>query len=273
MLIWKLLVGLLGFLKSPDNIHMSKENPKEIIILGMHRSGTSMLSGMLDRLGIDMGDDQPGRQLSNPLGHFEDGDLLSLNEYIISQAGGSWDNPPPAALVQNQAAKLDDRIQEIILNKRLANPDQPWGWKDPRTSLTINLYLPYLRNPYIIWSQRDPESISNSLWVRNKIPANEANKLTEYYQEQIIDFVGQHPELPVLKIPYQDMIDQPDYWIRNIVGFLDLEVDEVRLRKAADFVLPKEKIQRERKILWWKSMLLLPVRALRKFGVIKKKHP
>ena len=72
---------------------------------------------------------------------------------------------------------------------------------------------------------------------------------------------------------FQDMIDQPDYWIRNIVGFLDLEVDEVRLRKAADFVLPKEKIQRERRILWWKSMLLLPVRALRKFGVIKKKHP
>jgi len=252
---------------------MSKENPKEIIILGMHRSGTSMLSGILDRLGINMGDDQPGRQLSNPLGHYEDRDLLSLNEYILSQAGGSWDNPPPADQIQNQAANLNDKIQKNILDKRLANQDQPWGWKDPRTSLTINLYLPYLRNPYIIWSNRDPVSISDSLWVRNKIPAHEANKLTDYYQGQIIDFVGQHPQLPVLEISYQDMIDQPDYWIRKIVNFLDLDVDEVQLAKAVGFVLPKEKIQRERKILWWKSMLLLPVRALRKFGVIKKTNP
>ena len=273
MWTWKLLVGLQGFLNSPDNIHMSKENPKEIIILGMHRSGTSMLSGVLNRLGIDMGDDQVGRQQSNPLGHFEDGELLSLNEYILSQAGGSWDNPPPAAQIQNQAAKLNDRIQKIIQDKRLANQDQHWGWKDPRTSLTINLYLPYLRNPYIIWSQRDPVSISNSLWIRNEISPEEADELTEYYQKQIKDFFRQHPELPVLEISYQDMIDQPGYWIHKIVGFLNLDVGEVQLTKAADFVLPSEKIQRERKILWWKSKLSLPVRALRKFGVIKKKHP
>ncbi len=134
------------------------------------------------------------------------------------------------------------------------------------------LYLPYLRNPYIIWSQRDPVSISNSLWIRNKIPGQEANKLTEYYQEQIIDFLRDHPELPVLKVSYQDVIEQPDYWMHKIVGFLDLDVDEVQLTNALDFILPKEKIQRERKILWWKSMLLLPVRALRKIGVIKKKQ-
>jgi len=252
---------------------MNEKRPKEIIIIGMHRSGTSMLSGMLDRLGIDMGDDQVGRQQSNPLGHFEDGDFLGLNELILSQAGGSWNNPPPAAQIQNQAAKLDDRIQKIILDKRLANQDQPWGWKDPRTSLTINLYLPYLRNPFIIWSQRDPVSISNSLWIRNKMPDHEANKLTEYYQQQIIDFLRDHPELPVLEISYQDMIDQPDIWISKVVDFLDLEVDEIQLVKAAEFVLPKEEIQRERIILRLKSILLLPVRALRKFGIIKKKHP
>ena len=246
---------------------------KTVVILGMHRSGTSMIGGVLKELGVNLGKDSPGRQISNPLGHFEDGELLNLNEYILSQAGGSWDNPPPAAQIQNQAAKMDDRIQKIIQNKRLANPDQPWGWKDPRMSLTINLYLPYLRNPYIIWSQRDPVSISNSLWIRNKMPDYEANKLTEYYHQQIIDFVRGHPELPVLKIPYHEMIGQPEIWIDKVVDFIDLDVDELQLTKAADFVFPKKKIQRERKILWWKSKLLLPVRVLRKYGIIKKKHP
>jgi len=90
MLTWKLLVGLQSFSKLPESKHMKEKRPKEIIILGMHRSGTSMLSGMLDRLGIDMGDDVVGRQESNPLGHFEDGDLLSLNELILAKAGGSF---------------------------------------------------------------------------------------------------------------------------------------------------------------------------------------
>jgi len=266
------LAGSQVFLKFQENKHMNEKLPKEIIILGMHRSGTSMLSGMLDRLGIAMGEDQPGRQVSNPMGHFEDGDLLSLNELILSQAGGSWDNPPTAAQIQNQAAPLDDRIQKIILDKRHANQDQHWGWKDPRTSLTIKLYLPYLRNPYIIWSQRDPDSISNSLRIRNKMPEHEANKLTEHYQRQIIDFLRDHPELPVLRISYQEMIDQPEFWISKVVNFLDLDVDEAQLLKAAEFILPQDDIKRERKILWWNSVLLLPIRALRKFGVIKKKQ-
>jgi len=252
---------------------MDEKIPKEIIILGMHRSGTSMLSGMLDRLGIAMGEDQPGRQVSNPMGHFEDGDLLSLNELILSQTGGSWDNPPPAAQIQNQAALLDDKIQKIIFDKQDANQDQDWGWKDPRTCLTINLYLPYLRNPYIIWSQRDPDSISSSLWVRNKMPEHQAKKLTEHYQQQISDFLRDHPEVPVLRISYQDVIDQPETWINKVVNFLDLEVDEDQLVRAAEFILPQEDIKRERKILWWNSVLSLPIRALRKFGVIKKKHP
>ena len=69
------------------------------------------------------------------------------------------------------------------------------------------------------------------------------------------------------------MIGQPEIWIDKVVDFIDLDVDELQLTKAADFVFPKKKIQRERKILWWKSKLLLPVRVLRKYGIIKKKHP
>jgi len=105
------------------------------------------------------------------------------------------------------------------------------------------------------------------------MPDHKAIKLTEYYQQQIIDFLRDYPELPILKISYQDMIDQPVLWINKVVDFLDLDVDEVQLTRAVDIVLPKKKIQRERKILWWKSKLLLPVRALRKYGIIKKKHP
>ncbi len=39
-----------------------------------------MVAGVLSALGVNMGEDSPGKQISNPLGHFEDGDFLSLNE-------------------------------------------------------------------------------------------------------------------------------------------------------------------------------------------------
>ena len=248
---------------------MNEYLTKEVVILGMHRSGTSMVSGMLERLGIDMGEDQPGRQFSNPLGHYEDGEFLELNELILAHAGGSWDNPPSADLISDQAQVFEDRLRQIVQTKSQKTGDQPWGWKDPRTSLTIQLYFPYLKNPYIIWCQRDQAAISNSLWKRNKIPLQKSEELTNHYQQMINDFIEKQPELPVLRVYYHDIVTRPEIWIRKIVDFLDLEPDETQFVKAEEFILPKENIQKEKKILWLKYLLSLPIRALRKINIIK----
>ena len=245
-----------------------KELPVEVLVLGMHRSGTSMLSGVLDRLGVNMGEDKPGRQVSNPMGHYEDGDFLSLNESILAKAGGSWDNPPSIENIQSQTASLTEEVQRIILSKEHANQNQIWGWKDPRTSLTIQLFLPYLKNPYIIWCQRDPAAIAGSLLKRNDLTYQESEKLTEYYQQQIRNFLKGHPEIPVLRVSYQDIIDEPDTWILKIVYFLDLEPEENQLNNAREFILPGEKLQWEKKILRWKYFLSLPIRFLRRMKII-----
>ena len=240
---------------------------KEVVILGMHRSGTSMLGGIVERLGIDMGEDQPGRQFSNPMGHYEDGDFLTLNELILASAGGSWDNPPSPDLINDQALVFEDRLQQIIQGKVQKNGDQPWGWKDPRTSLTIQLYFPYLTNLYILWCQRDQEAISNSLWKRNKISLQESEKLTDHYQQMINEFIEKHPELPVLRVFYQDIVNRPEVWIRKIADFLDLEPDESQLAEAEEFILPRESIQKEKNILWWKYILSLPSKALKRIKI------
>ena len=248
-----------------------KELPSEVLVLGMHRSGTSMLSGVLDRLGVDMGEDKPGRQVSNPMGHYEDGDFLSLNESILEKAGGSWDNPPSAENIQSQAASFTEEVQVVILSKEQAKQNQIWGWKDPRTSLTIQLYLPYLKNPSIIWCQRDPAAIAGSLLKRNNIPYQESERLTEYYQQQINNFLRGHSEIPVLIVSYQDIIDKPDFWIQKLIDFLDIEPEENQLSEAREFILPRKKIQREKKILWLKNLLSLPVRFLRRMKIITEK--
>jgi hypothetical protein len=240
--------------------------PPEVLILGMHRSGTSMVSGMLYRLGVNMGGDEPGRQVSNPMGHYEDGDFLLLNESILSKAGGSWESPPSAINIQNQAEAFKEKIERIVQIKEQGSRDQPWGWKDPRTSLTIDLYLPYLNNPHVIWCNRDPADIARSLWERNKIPNQESERLTKHYQKQVGDFLSRYPKIPVLTIFYQEIVNNPVLWIQKTVDFLDLKVEQEQLVKAKEFILPKDRLLREKKILWWKYILSLPFRFLRRIG-------
>lgn len=63
-----------------------------VIILGMHRSGTSIIAGVLHTLGVYMGNKFIGAHWSNLLGHFENIEFVRLNDKILKNAGGSWDN-------------------------------------------------------------------------------------------------------------------------------------------------------------------------------------
>ncbi|KSW10770.1 hypothetical protein CF15_08305 [Pyrodictium occultum] len=138
---------------------------KTIIVLGMGRSGTSMVAGILHILGVNMGERLLGAHWSNPLGHFEDLDFVELNEEILRAAGGSWDNPPAREAILAVAPRFYDRIRPLAEEERRRH--EVWGWKDPRTSLTVELYLPHLENPYFIVCHRDWEAIARSLKRRD----------------------------------------------------------------------------------------------------------
>ena len=58
---------------------------KTIVILGMHKSGTSMVAGVLEKLGANMGKELLGPHWSNPLGHFENVKFVNLNERILKE--------------------------------------------------------------------------------------------------------------------------------------------------------------------------------------------
>ena len=72
------------------------------VVLGMHRAGTSMLSSLVQALGVNMGErtlwarEVPGGELVN---HYEDSDFLDLHKRILGRAGGSWHAPPPEAFL------------------------------------------------------------------------------------------------------------------------------------------------------------------------------
>jgi hypothetical protein len=216
---------------------MSESKAKTVVILGMHRSGTSMVGGVLARLGVNMGEKfRDNRIISNPLGFYEDVDFLNLNNEILKEAGGSWENPPEPKQILSQKSKFEGNIEKLLNEKQ-----QLWGWKDPRTCLTIRLFLPYLHNVYFIVCHREPEAVANSLFKRSGMGHDKSIKLYTIYEKEIENFFKDYPNLKKLTLVYKDIISNPKENVDKILKFLDISVNKRNYEEAIDFILPTEK--------------------------------
>ena len=113
-----------------------------IIIIGMHRSGTSMLTRFMTDLGVFMGKDKS----ENDESLF----FQNLNRWLLFQMGASWDFPEAVnslnpEFVKNAAHATKLRLKSIptykylgigryLANKNIAKNSKIWGWKDPRNT-------------------------------------------------------------------------------------------------------------------------------------------
>src|SRR5262245_38950628 len=107
-----------------------------VAIAGMHRSGTSMVTRLLNLCGLDLG---PAEQLmepapDNPEGFWESMPFVHINEELLHSLNGAWDRPPEG--MQDWAAAPElaayrERAAHLIGELGLK---EPWGWKDPRNS-------------------------------------------------------------------------------------------------------------------------------------------
>ncbi len=147
-----------------------------VIIVGMHRSGTSMLTRMLEQLGLFVG---KKKEINHEALFF-----LWLNEWLLKQSGGAWDNPKPIRHLLNNTqvrALTVDYIRYLIKTPRVvsylgcgkylryrtpANLDIPWGWKDPRNTFTLPIWLDLFPDAKVIHIYRNGIDVANSLKVR-----------------------------------------------------------------------------------------------------------
>src|SRR5215469_4551353 len=103
-----------------------------IIVLGMHRSGTSALAGMLHHLGVALGDDLMPATADNPRGYWEHRDIVAINDRLMTELGRAWhDVRPLPPMWENQDAAARARIAiEAVLQRDFAEAPV-WGLKDP----------------------------------------------------------------------------------------------------------------------------------------------
>lgn len=162
------------------------------VVLGMHRSGTSLVSSMIHRSGIPMCRYRCSKgDKTQPHGYFEDHDFVVINRKILKQAGGNWHNPPPPREIQISADDLYGEMSVLISERD--DGRRAWGWKDPRTTLTAIHWHKTLRRlghtPHYVLAVRDQTGVVKSLLNRNKGTALEWATLYQTYQERTFAFL------------------------------------------------------------------------------------
>jgi len=153
---------------------------KGFLVLGMHRSGTSCLTGLLETSGVWAG--QVIMQAKHNLkGTRENRRVFMMNEEILRKSGGSWDNPPDRIVVSNS-----DHIQIRQILREYEDAGV-WVMKDPRLLLTIDAWLIHLRQYQLIGTFRHPEAVAQSLYKRNEIPIEGGIELWLKYNRRLVE--------------------------------------------------------------------------------------
>jgi hypothetical protein len=162
---------------------------KCIVILGMHRSATSLVAKGLAAAGVHMGDVYLPHDSGNPEGYYEDIDFLNLNKSILIEAKSSWRNPPTEKQILELRYNLPimNRVEKLVQKKQ--SHKRLWGWKEPRTVLTIPLYKPFLEEPIYVACYRNPEEVAKSLQKRNGMDIAEGIALADMYNTRIKNFL------------------------------------------------------------------------------------
>src|SRR5690554_4364949 len=126
-----------------------------VVILGMHRSGTSCLTGCLNDNGLNLGTVSESNK-HNKKGNQENKEVFKLNESLLNYNQGSWRRPPLKSLIWNQ--ELETRRNEIILY--YDKLPKPWGIKDPRMLLTYKFWKDQLASHRLVGTFRHPVAVA-----------------------------------------------------------------------------------------------------------------
>ena len=246
---------------------MSWYRDDPILVLGMHRSGTTLLARQLDALGVFM-----GHRLEQ---NHEAVACLDLNDRILARAHAAWDRPAgiadllahgPAvdAVVGSMREELDSLgfRRSYLGIKRGATGGLgrgPWGFKDPRTTVTWPLWQRLLPGARAVYVRRHGVDVAASLWRRatkELAPGSAArfagdDHLARFASVRCLDLgrafelwrethalhvrhCEANPSMPMHEILYEDLLRDPVPVLTSLVRFLELEVPPEAIASVAE---------------------------------------
>ena len=164
----------------------------------MHRSGTSLLSRIIEYNGVFLGS---YKDINNESIYFQ-----NINKWLMSINSSSWDNPSSFLdSINSDNFKINTKkigliinsksnfkyfgLKNIIINKNFFTYNKMWGWKDPRNIFTLPFWLELFPDSKVIIVSRHPFDVVNSLLKREKNNIkDDKNNFSKYYPYFLITF-------------------------------------------------------------------------------------
>lgn len=145
---------------------------KAVLILGMHRSGTSYLAHCLHSVGVHLGDCLIGAQKGNPRGHFEERSFVEFHQKVLRRKVAQLPRPQYAfddGMLVGACAEGGWTENERVMANDLMERHRKeglWGWKEPRTCLFLEEWAKILGAHSAIGVYRHPLEVHFSLLRR-----------------------------------------------------------------------------------------------------------
>ena len=180
----------------------------QIIVLGMHRSGTSALARILNLMGVYFGTEKTstGASPENEKGFWERMDVRNLNDSMLHNANSDWDRISgfdADAIAEDLLGTYRRAAGEIVLN---LDAHRPWFIKEPRLCLLLPVWKQVLEIPFCVHIFRNPLEVAASLEERNAIPLDAGMALWEAYNAMGI---AASSSMPRLFLSYSALMSSP----------------------------------------------------------------
>lgn len=202
-----------------------------VLVIGMHRSGTSAVAGILHLNGIAMGSEKsirPKPLPQNPKGFYENYDFRKINDSILKRAGyrvKSFSTEIPAV---HASARIVAKMGKLV--EKQMSEYEDWGWKDPRTCLTLDNWLSIIREmdelekTSVVFVTRRAAAVAQSLKERNGLDLDEGLTLWRLYNERALE-VTERFEVATFFLSYEALLTDPQSVCAQLFGFLGSDFD------------------------------------------------
>lgn len=210
-----------------------------VYVVGMHRSGTSAVTGLLGQLGLGMPADEDlvPASADNERGHWESRSIVQVNNQLFRRYGGLLFSPPSLSEGWQHDTGLQDLRAEAARRVQDSFGHRPIALKDPRCCITLPFWQMVIDPPVAaVFVFRDPVEVAQSLRARSGLPLVHGLAAWErYVRAASTNLHG----ITTLAADFERVLSDPAAWCEELIGFLSevgVTIDRERRDAAGTFV-------------------------------------